>query len=89
MRQIMLEDKYIKIPRDKAMVGDFVLYTLDTNEVTHIAVIVRRPVENPDNFSVMSAWGQVGEFVHQVADAPPQYGNPTEFWTDRRLLSGL
>jgi hypothetical protein len=89
IRQILVEDEYTKIPRNEARVGDFVVYTFDTNEVTHVAVITRQPLEDPDNMSVMSAWGQDGEYYHQVTDVPPLLGTPTEYWTDRRLIHGI
>ena len=35
---------------------------------------------------ILSQWGEDGEYLHAPGDVPPIFGQPREFWTDRRCL---
>lgn len=91
LETILPEDEYYKLSgvRD-AEVGDIVLYRQEeSTEITHIALIVKKDVKlSPASFDVkvMSKWGWAGEYVHQIDDVPPQFGEPSEFWSERRVI---
>ncbi len=69
--------------------GDVVAYTRASGDITHVGIVLR--VE-PDiekatrRITVLSKWGQHGEYVHASEDVPTLLGSPTQLWTERRPL---
>ena len=87
VRRILNEDGYRQITRQKAGVGDAVLYCDDGDSVSHVGMIVSRPELARNELGpmkVLSQWGRDGEYVHALEDVHPLLGSPREFWTDRR-----
>ena len=39
------------------------------------------------DITVLSQWGDDGEYIHKLTEVPNEYGKAEEFWTDRRLVS--
>ena len=87
--EILRRDGYRQIGIRQACRGDVVLYRTPDDEVQHVGILIER---NPDystgtwRMSVLSQWGLGGEFIHDLEDVPPLFGEPTEAWTDRSAM---
>lgn len=85
IRRILEEDNYEVVTPDSLQIGDVVLYTSGPEkEPVHVAVIAETSVDIENTF-VISQWGRYGEFVHKIGDVIPDLGEPTEYWTDRKV----
>ena len=60
--------------------GDVVVYRSERG-ITHSALVWNR---DRDFVSLLSKFGQAGEYFHSFRDVPAVYGKTVEFWTDRR-----
>ena len=84
--QIVDDDGYREVPRRKVEPGDLVVY-YEGAEVSHTGVVLKVVQGAPETPSLRSArvvskWGQAGEYVHGLDDAPyPR--DKIRFWTDR------
>lgn len=87
---ILREDGYDRLAGlADVEIGDLVIYRETRgNTMTHIGIIVEQRAHVPSaewEITVMSKWGAAGEYIHPLKDIPIHYGEPAEFWTDRRL----
>ena len=84
---ILEEDGYHRVPHpNELMVGDLVVYKTDGGHVEHVGIIVciKTTIYPPSrDITVLSQWGHLGEYFHDIDDVDPGYGNHREFWTDR------
>lgn len=85
VRRILAEDNYRRIAQSEAVTGDLVVYCLN-DEPQHIGMIHDVPINNRVGIRVLSKWGPGPEYVHPIAAVPDYFGEPTEFWTHRRVL---
>jgi hypothetical protein len=86
---ILNEDGYRKLPGlDEAEVGDVVVYRHPgEGHVTHVGMVIEVKIDvarAARALTVLSKWGQHGEYVHALSDVPVPLGVPVEVWTDRR-----
>jgi len=90
-RMILTEDGYTKLPGgDHAQVGDIVVYR-HADEDAHVGVLIRieDPLSMHRKLFILSKWGLFGEYTHPIDEVPALFGQPHEFWTDRRLESDI
>ena len=89
LKRILDDDGYTLLESHlRAKPGDIVLYLYE-GEVEHVGVVatVDPDVLNADyKITVLSKWGDDGEYFHDIADVPEVYGRATEFWTDRKMV---
>ena len=80
---ILVDDEYRHINAAECRVGDVVVYRNDEGEITHVGMVAaERGIER--DMLVLSQWGALGEYLHEVGDVFEAYGTPAEFWTHRR-----
>jgi hypothetical protein len=79
---ILQDDGFGAVLEQDVLPGDLLLYR-DANGPTHIAVVV----EHRQNFekacfetTVVSQWGDNGEYVHRASDVSPILGKPSRFY---------
>lgn len=88
---ILREDDYHSVLRtDQLQPGDLVLYRNDRGEMVHIGVVLAiEPDIETASFKVMvlSKWGGEGEYVHAQDRVPSLLGHPSEYLSERRLVS--
>ncbi len=66
--------------------GDIVVYQRAVgSEVIHVGVVweVGLWLGASQSVTVLSKWGFIGEYFHDVRDVPAQFGSPLQYWTDR------
>lgn len=84
---ILADDGYRRIPYENALVaGDVVVYRDESGALTHVGLVtdVKADLRGATwEISVLSQWGQDGEYFHRVDDVSPRLGKPAEYWTDR------
>ena len=84
---ILHEDGYHPLQNlEELMIGDVVVYKIDQHTIAHVGIIasIETTVSPPSrNICVLSQWGRHGEYLHDIDDVDPRYGNLKEFWTDR------
>jgi hypothetical protein len=81
------QDEYVEVTRPE--VGDLIVYS--KNEVmTHVGLIVERSVDVERaewRVSVLSQWGQDGEYVHAASHVPADnFGSDRRFYSERKEL---
>lgn len=84
--EILRRDGYRRITIALARRGDIVLYRTPDGEVQHVGLLLERTPDlstGATQVGVLSQWGFGGEFIHDLRDVPPLFGDPTEAWTDR------
>lgn len=89
VRWILEEDGYREIQRSDAQTGDVVLYIDRDGDPSHVGRVVTFSSEHLLEISalkILSQWGEDGEYLHAPDDVPPMFGQPREFWTDRRRV---
>lgn len=70
--------------------GDLVVYRNTAGEICHIGVVVKKESQVQTaswKLWVLSKWGPWGEYLHEVDYVHPALGKPTEYWSERRLLT--
>jgi len=71
----------------EAQFGDVVVYRKD-GEISHVGIVARKNLYIPDDpqdpLVILSKWGQIGEYEHDLTDVPYLLGKPAEYWTDRK-----
>jgi hypothetical protein len=87
LQLILADDGYRRIPHENDLVaGDVVVYRDESGAVSHVGLVTD---VMPDlrgatwEISVLSQWGQDGEYFHRVDDVSPRLGKAAEYWTDR------
>ena len=89
VRQILEEDGYFRLPRQEALhVGDVVLYNRNGID-SHVGILIGAgPLIEGGRVivTVLSQFGADGEYIHPLHQVPLLCGQPSEFWTDRRVL---
>ena len=73
---------------ERTRVGDVVVYALN-GRPAHVGVIVEKTSGyhiSTGNIKVLSKWGPYGEYLHDLDSVPSNFGEPTEYWTDRILI---
>lgn len=82
---ILENDDYEKLDGpEMARIGDIVVYTKG-GLTTHVGIIVDTVLSVR---RVMSKWGAEGEYIHPERCVPELYGDPTEYWSDRKSTDG-
>jgi len=83
---ILREDGYNKIPLERVVTGDLVLYTF-SNMPSHIGLvtIVHSPLGQIPSIRVLSKWGKDGEIEHHSEDVPSYCGRPSSYWSEKVL----
>jgi hypothetical protein len=88
LQMVLDDDEYQRVTsEDNITPGDVVVYKDDSREVTHVGLIadVKPELRNGTyKITVLSQWGQHGEYFHRIDDVHPLLGTPSEYWTDRR-----
>ena len=91
LAMILREDEYRRV-RELAMVeiGDLVVYRNQSDQsITHIGIIIEKTPEvrtGQWEITILSKWGRAGEYFHPLHDVPDVFGEPSDYWTDRRKL---
>jgi len=85
VRDILEKDGFSKVPDAAVKLGDLVLYC-DGNTVLHIGMVAATPSVDGHDTWVLSKWGDDGEYYHRLKYVPEIFGEPTEFWTHRKLM---
>lgn len=83
IQRILVDDEYRHINVVECRVGDVVVYRNDEGEITHVGLVAAEPSVGRDML-VLSQWGAMGEYLHELGDVLEVYGTPAEFWTTRR-----
>lgn len=85
---ILEDDDYRRLgPQDEVIKGDMVVYKDTGGYVSHVGLVAdaqRDLREGTTDITVLSQWGQDGEYFHHIDDINPFLGTATEYWTDRR-----
>jgi hypothetical protein len=89
LEKIIGDDEYERLDSaDQLQVGDIVAYEAE-GSVTHVAIVTQQGViaeEGADPGHVLlSQWGFDGEYFHALRQVPQAYGEPTRFFSDRKL----
>lgn len=90
IRRILNDDGYKQINEKSATCGDVVLYSRDGSGIDHVGVIAHVLGDGTTGIRktlVLSKFGDDGEYLHPLKHVPLAYGNPTEFWSERRLIA--
>ena len=87
--RILKEDGYRQLNSEvETRCGDLVVYRDRQGEVSHVAIVVRKNLYDPQNpkdtLVVLSKWGAEGEYEHDASYVPVLCGKPAEYWTDRK-----
>jgi len=87
IKLILKDDEYVQVVEIKnVQKGDIVVYYKDERP-THVGVVVNieKIVGNASwDITILSQWGNDGEYFHNVSDVPVLYGTKIEYWTDRK-----
>ncbi len=89
---ILVQDGYrlLRGP-EEAEVGDVVVYRDKSGEISHVGLVSRKKISDPQNgmdyLQVLSKWGADGEYFHDLTDLPYLLGRPCEYWTDRKAAA--
>jgi len=80
---VLRADGYVRISnQDELGEGDLVVYTLN-NRAVHVGIIttkIKGYQISVEKIIVLSKWGQLGEYVHELNDVPELYGRAMSFW---------
>ncbi len=82
---ILRNDGYVEISFSHVESGDIVVYTRN-GKPEHVGLVtfVRRNRITIDSVSVLSKWGKDGEIEHYLNSVPEIFGQPAEFWSEKR-----
>jgi hypothetical protein len=85
---ILQRDGYAQLKDQfKLSIGDIVVYENQHGEITHVGQVVATRDNLEDghrDVTVLSKWGEYGEYVHEYLDVPLRLGSPKTFWSERR-----
>ena len=90
LNDILKHDEYKRVYEIDVELGDIVVYRdQDRSDIRHVGIIADKRLvlaEGRWDLSVMSKWGEQGEYYHHIDDVPEVYGEVSEYWTDRRQV---
>ena len=82
LRKILKDDEYKKLERrDNLSIGDLVVYSDASGEITHIGAIasISPNIMGKTKYETLSKWGRDGEYFHDIEDVPYFLGKPSEY----------
>ena len=88
---ILRDDGYAELDwfdRGKWDTGDVVMYRNAKQEPSHVAVVhsvTPDPAASIHTVTVISAWGQSGEYCHEMGNVSPLLGTPQQIWSKRLI----
>jgi hypothetical protein len=84
---LLHEDEYVEVQQPE--IGDLIVYRKD-GKMTHVGLIIERSVDialAEWKLSVLSQWGQDGEYIHSASDVPEEtFGTDRRFYSERKNL---
>ena len=84
---ILQDDGYRPVSdEDELYPGDVVIYRDNRGEVSHVGIVTDiriNLIQASREITVLSQWGESGEYLHLVDDVHPGLGQPSEYWTER------
>ena len=82
---ILGNDGYRRIALTLVESGDIVVYTRN-GKPEHVGLVtyVSRQQGTVDHVRVLSKWGKDGEIEHHLNSVPEIFGQPAEFWSEKR-----
>lgn len=87
---ILHEDGYYQVPRlDQVSAGDVVVYRNAIGEIVHVGVVLCKEPEVRTatwKVTILSQWGANGEYIHAPDYVPQALGQPSGYWSERRVL---
>lgn len=89
--KILRDDGYAELDwfdRGTWDTGDVVVYRDAKRELSHVAVVhsvTPDPVARSHTVTVVSAWGQSGEYCHEMGNVSPLLGTPRQVWSKRLI----
>ena len=87
---ILRGDRYRPVTdEDELALGDVVIYRDDAGDVSHVGIVTDIRVnlsQASREITVLSQWGESGEYLHLVDDVHPGLGHPSEYWTDHNEM---
>ena len=89
--KILRDDGYVLLDwLDRGLwdTGDVIVYRDAKREPSHVAVIhsvTPDPAESSHTVTVISAWGQSGEYCHEMGNVSPLLGTPQQVWSKRLI----
>lgn len=85
---ILEGDEYHRLSGpDQAELGDVVVYHSPLGSVEHVGLVAQVNIDLRQatrQIFVLSKWGALGEYFHQIDDVPELLGAPAEYWSDRK-----
>jgi hypothetical protein len=85
---ILSDDEYHRLPGpEQVEVGDVVVYRSPLGAVEHVGLVAQVNIDLQQatrRIFVLSKWGALGEYLHQLDDVPELLGTPAEYWSDRK-----
>ena len=87
LEMILREDEYNRTTLEELKHGDVVVYRDSRGQVSHVGLVSCVESGNGETgrrVTVLSQWGQAGEYFHHMDDVHEELGRPTEYWTDRK-----
>lgn len=89
--KILHDDGYAEldwIDRETWDTGDVVVYRDAKCKPSHVAMIhsvTPDPATSSHTVTVVSAWGQSGEYCHEMGNVSPVLGTPQQIWSKRLI----
>ena len=84
---ILTDDEYNLVGSTREVrPGDVVVYRDQSGSVSHVGLVSDVHVNVAKatwDITVLSQWGEYGEYFHELDDVNPRLGEATEYWTDR------
>lgn len=74
--KIISDDKYEKIPHDKVLPGDVIIYYGDDGDIEHSGIVIKEPDHSLRIPLILSKWGLSGEVVHWANVGPYSFERP-------------
>lgn len=88
LQMVLQDDGFRRLhPNEPPMPGDLVVYRQQDHAFAHIGVMVsvETNLESAEyDITVLSKWGEHGEYIHGEHDVPHRLGTQVEYFTDRR-----
>lgn len=86
--KILSRDGYsLVLDKTKLWKGDIVIYENAQGELSHVGQVMEiknNVADGTREIVVLSKWGALGEYLHEVSDVPLILGKPKNFWSERR-----